>query len=233
MQQREPCLSLTNVIIRFRWASLQLQSLCGDQTDEAIRERLRQLPPKLEDLYLELYEKLMKNLIHVDREIIINTFSWLLCAQRTLTSEEFLTALSITTQGQFNQVTKEHILGMCSNMIVFDPTLDTFRFAHLSVREFLEQRPEYTKEATNTLAAERCLLDILNAVDNSTIRRFLSKHGQDSLNSAHSHDFRHYSTVYWAPHCQSAANRRTVGVLNDLLCHFLSNESDPGPAVLV
>ena len=70
-----------------------------------------------------------------------------------------------TTRQPFNQLTKEHILEMCSNMIVFDPTLDTFRFAHLSVREFLEKRAEYTKEATNDLTAERCLLDILNAVD--------------------------------------------------------------------
>ena len=220
------------MIIRFRWASLQLQSLCSVRTDEAIRERLRQLPPKLDDLYFELYERLTKTSANADREVTIKTFSWLLCAQRTLTSGEFLAALS-TTRQPFNQLTKEHILEMCSNMVVFDPTLDTFRFAHLSVREFLEKRAEYAKEVTNALAAERCLLDILSAVDNLTTRRFLSKDGQDSLNSVHSQSFRHYSTVYWAPHCQSAANQRTVGVLNDLLCHFLSNESDPGSAVLV
>lgn len=46
-------------------------------------------------------------------------------------------------------------------MVVFDSTLDTFRFAHLSVSEFLEKLPEYTKEETNALAAKRCLLDVL------------------------------------------------------------------------
>lgn len=85
---------------------------------------------------------------------------------------------------------------MCSNMIVFDPTLDTFRFAHLSMREFLEKRPEYTKKATNALTAETCLLDVLSAVDNPTTKRLLSKYGQDSLNSTLSHDLRNYSTVY-------------------------------------
>ena len=221
------------MITRFRWASLQLQSLCSARTDEAIRERLGQLPPKLEDLYLELYEKLTKTSANADREVTINAFSWLLCAQRKLTSREFLAAMSTTPRRQFRQLTKEHILEMCSNMVVFDSTLDTFRFAHLSVREFLEKRPEYTREATNALAAETCLLDVLSAADNPTTKRLLSKYGQDSFNSTLSHDLRHYSNVYWAPHCQLAAKQRTADVLNDLLYHFLSDESDSGSAVAV
>ena len=221
------------MITRFRWASLQLQSLCSARTDEAIRERLGQLPPNLEDLYLELYEKLTKTSANADREVTINAFSWLLCAQRKLTSREFLAAMSTTPRRQFRELTKEHILEMCSNMVVFDSTLDTFRFAHLSVREFLEKRPEYTREATNALAAETCLLDVLSAADNPTTKRLLSKYGQDSLNSTLSHDLRHYSNVYWAPHCQLAAKQRTADVLNDLLYHFLSNESDSGSAIAV
>ena len=221
------------MITRFRWASLQLQSLCSARTDEAIRERLGQLPPNLEDLYLELYEKLTKTSGNSDREVTINAFSWLLCAQRKLTSREFLAAMSTTPRRQFRQLTKEHILEMCSNMVVFDSTLDTFRFAHLSVREFLEKRPEYTREATNALAAETCLLDVLSSADNPTTKRLLSKYGQDSLNSTLSHDLRHYSNVYWAQHCQLAAKQRTAYVLNHLLCHFLSNESDSGSAISV
>ena len=221
------------MIIRFRWASLQLQSLCSVRTDEAIRERLGQLPQKLEDLYLELYEKLTKTSANADREVTINAFSWLLCAQRTLKSGEFLAALSMTPRRQFNLLTKEHILEMCSNMVVFDSALDTFRFAHLSVREFLEKRPEYTKEATNAVAAETYLLDVLSAVDNPTTKRFLSEYRQGSSNSTLSPDLRRYSTVYWAPHCQLAANRKTAGLLNDFPYHFLSNESDPKSVVVV
>ena len=221
------------MITRFRWASLQLQSLCSARTDEAIRERLGQLPPNLEDLYLELYEKLTKTSANADREVTINAFSWLLCAQRKLTSREFLAAMSTTPRRQFRQLTKKHILEMCSNMVVFDSTLDTFRFAHLSVREFLEKRPEYTREATNALAAETCLLDVLSAADNPTTKRLLSKYGQYSFNSTLSHDLRHYSNVYWAPHCQLAAKQRTADVLNDLLYHFLFDESDSGSAVAV
>ena len=178
------------MITRFLWASLQLQSLCSVRTDEAIQERLEQLPPKLEDLYLELYEKLTKTSANADREVAINAFSWLLCAQRTLTTGEFLAALSMTPRRHF-KLTKEHILELCSNMVVFDSTLDTFRFAHLSVREFLEKRPEYTRMAQNALAAETCLLNVLSAAENPTSRRLLYTYRQDSLNSVLSHDFYH------------------------------------------
>ena len=159
----EPLLCSTNMLKRFRWASLQLQSLCSTTTDEAVQERLRRLPPKLEDLYLELYEKLTKESADADREVTINALSWLLCAQRTLSSAEFLVALSVTAQRPFRRLTKEHVLQMCSNMIVLDSSLDTFRFAHLSVREFLEKRPEYSAAQTNSVAAERCLLELLRA----------------------------------------------------------------------
>ena len=90
---------------RFRWASLQLQTLCDAKTDEAVQERLGRLPPKLEDLYLELYEKLTKESADADREVTINALSWLLCAQRTLSSAEFLVALSVTAQRSFRKLT--------------------------------------------------------------------------------------------------------------------------------
>lgn len=150
-----------------------------------------------------------------------------------LKSEEFLAALSTTPRRQFNQLTKEHVLEMCSNMVVFDSRLDTFRFAHLSVREFLEKRPEYTIQKANALAAETCLFDVLSGADNQVSRRFLSSYGQDPSNSTLPHDLRQYSTIYWAPHCQLSAHQRTVGVLKDLLCHFISNDSNQRLAVVV
>lgn len=175
---------------------MQLQGLCGAKTDEAVRQRLGRLPPKLEDLYFELYEKLTKDSEEADREVTINAFSWLLCAQRRLTSAEFLAAVSTTPLRNFGRLTRDHVLEMCSNMIVFDSTLDTFRFAHLSVREFLEKRPEYTSTTTNSLAAGRCLLELLSVVHNPGTRRFLSEQGQPIWDSTLSHDLSSYSTIY-------------------------------------
>ena len=115
-------------------------------------------------------------------------------------------------------------------MIVFDSTLDTFRFAHLSVREFLEKRPEYASTATNSLAAETCLLKLLSAANNPATKLFFSEQGQLLRDSMYSHDLCSYSTIYWARHCQLAAGERTSGVLRDFFLFFLSNELDPTSA---
>jgi hypothetical protein len=216
--------------IRFRWASLQLQSLCELKTDEGVRERISRLSPKLEDLYLELYEKFNKYPAEADRQITKTALSWLLCTQRRLNSTEFLAAISMTPRRRFGQVTKEQVLDLCCNMVVFDSTLDTFQFSHLSVREFLKMRPEYTVTATNSLAAETCLLGLLSVVDNAATKKFLSEQEQPSIGSTYSHELRSYSTIYWATHCQLAADMRTHGVLKDFFLFFLSNESDPTSA---
>ena len=207
---------------------MQLQRLCEAKTDEAVQEKLGRLPPKLEDLYLEVYERLIEDAEEADREVTIHAFSWLLCAKRRLNTGEFLAALSLTPRRLFVQLTKEHVLEMCSNMIVFDATLDTFRFAHLSVREFLEKRPEYTSEITNSIAAERCLLELLGTVgNNSATQHFLSELGLSPSISTHVGHLSPYSTIHWAAHCRFAGDRRTRGILNDLFLFFLSNTSDP------
>lgn len=165
-----------------------------------------------------------------DRNVIMNAFSWLLCAQRTLSSVEFLAAVSTTPQRKFDQLTKDHILDLCSNMVLYDATLDVFRFTHLSVREFLEKRPEYTEEATNAIAAKTCLLSVLSAADNTATQNFLSGYIEEPY-STFSLDLDRYSAFYWAPHCQLAATQRATGVLKDFLHHFLWNESGPKSAV--
>lgn len=204
--------------------------MCELKTDEAVRERIGRLPPKLEDLYLELYEKFAKYPAEADRQITRNALSWLLCAQRRLKSTEFLAALSMTPRRCFGQVTKEQVLDMCCIMLAFDSTLNTFRFAHLSVREFLEKRPEYTSTATNSLAAETCLLELLSLADNPLTKTFLSEQGQPSRGSNCSHDLSSYPTIYWARHCQLAADQRTKGIPRDFFLFFFSGESDPTSA---
>ena len=67
----------------FRWASLQLEMLCTLKLDQDVRARLGRIPPKLEQLYQEIYEKnLLKYPGEVGQAIMGNIMKWLLCAQR-------------------------------------------------------------------------------------------------------------------------------------------------------
>ncbi|RDW58400.1 hypothetical protein BP5796_12330 [Coleophoma crateriformis] len=217
----------------FSWASMQLQSLCSPKTDEAIREILRQQLPTLEDLYLEGYEKLTKYSAAADCQVTINVLSWLLCAQQPLKSAEFLAVVSASPRRQFAQLTKEHVLKMCSNMVIFDATLDAFQLAHPSVREFLEKRPEYAPEIINALVAETCILDLLNTADHAATKRLLSDFYRVPSNLSRSDEFCEYSALYWAPHCQLAESQRTVGVLQHLLSHLLFGDSNSNSAIMI
>ncbi|MCJ1248784.1 hypothetical protein MMC30_006003 [Trapelia coarctata] len=206
----------------FRWASMQLQHLCSMKVDDDIRERLGRLPPDLETLYSEIYEGLRTGHGEAQHCITKNTLSWLLCAQEALKSSEFLAAVAITPKKSFGQVSKDQILDMCCNFVVYDATLDVFRFAHLSVPEFLEKRPEYSSTAVNSLAAEICLVGLISAGTSPGTRRLLEQQAHVLRKTS----FDWYLNIYWATHCQLAGDRETRGTLKNLLRFFLFDELD-------
>jgi len=138
---------------------MQLQYLCSFSMDPDIQKCLRQLPPDLDTLYAKLYNVLSNKPGEFKMVIFRNVLSWLLYTQRTLESTEFLAVVSTIPliSKDTVSISRDLVLKLCNNFVVFNAQLDTFRFAHLSVREFLERRQEYISTATNTLAAEAYL----------------------------------------------------------------------------
>ena len=51
----------------------------------------------------------------------------------------------------------EDLIDLCSGFVVLDIALDIFRFAHLSVREFLETKDDYEPSKNHALIAKLCL----------------------------------------------------------------------------
>ena len=192
----------------FRWAGLQLELLCTMKLDQDVRVRLGRIPPKLEQLYLEIYEKnLLKYPGEVGQSIISNIMKWMLCAQRQMKSSEFCTAVVLNT-APTEELTKEHVLDLCHNLVVFDDSLDVFRFAHLSVREFLEKQHEYMALSCHLLAAETCMLQFIGLSDCSAAKAFLQDHytlelrGKAASTAELLGGFHTYAMMFWAKHCQ-------------------------------
>ena len=192
----------------FRWAALQLELLCMMKLDQDIRARLGRIPPKLEQLYQEIYEKnLVKYPGEFGQSIINNIMRWLLCAQRQMKTSEFCTAVVLNTIPE-EELTKEHVLDLCHGFVVFDDSLDVFRFAHLSVREFLEKQDAYAAISCHLIAAETCLLLFIGLSDSSTAKAFLQHnyslnvHVKATPTAAVFGGFHTYATTFWARHCQ-------------------------------
>lgn len=78
----------------------------------------------------------------------------LLCLQIPLRTRDFMLALCSCESASLSA---EQLLDLCSNFVVLDTGLDVFRFAHLSVREFLETKEEYEPDKNHALIAEMCL----------------------------------------------------------------------------
>ncbi|OCL07799.1 hypothetical protein AOQ84DRAFT_389280 [Glonium stellatum] len=218
----------------FRWASMQLQYLCSFDLDADIKSSLGRLPPDLHTLYAELYEMLSTKPGKVQAIVFKNVLRWLLCAQRTLKTEEFLCAVSMDPQSgkSVSLASKDLVLKICNNFIVFDSQLDTFRFAHLSVREFLEQRPAYNNSTINALAAEICLWTLLSTSSNFATEELLLQLGwHTNTSQARLGKLRIYADIYWAAHCKSARGERSSGRLKMALKHILSGGGEASSSI--
>ncbi len=75
---------------------------------------------------------------------------------RTLCQQEFLTALSFCS-GDEEVLIKDDLLELCFNFVTDDQESDSFRFAHLSVREFLETKEGFDCGSCHRTAAIFCL----------------------------------------------------------------------------
>jgi hypothetical protein len=125
------------------------------QRCEDIQLSLGRLPEGLEESYSVIYNQI-KNSGEASREIARRALKWLLCQQRSFSTSEFL-AVVTSQQEPADRLTSDDILSVCCNLVVLDSELDIFRFAHLSVREYLEKIPDLTLSLAHAAAAERCL----------------------------------------------------------------------------
>lgn len=56
-----------------------------------------------------------------------------------------------------NRYNSQLILDLCCNFVTLDDDFGRFSFVHASVREYLQQLPEYSMSICNFIAAQRCL----------------------------------------------------------------------------
>lgn len=143
--------------------SLQIENLCdsrrikieGDLVDELAR-----LPRSLADMYALI----LANIGQIEqrgRTVAEKIFKWLLCT-KDARSQVTIAACSGTIATDCRRLSTSDILDVCSTLVVYDEALDRFRFAHLSVREFLESQPGYTPSDANRFVLERSLQTLMD-----------------------------------------------------------------------
>jgi hypothetical protein len=201
---------------------------------------MSEIPRPLSELYEDLYTKALENTQETDRALFRNTLRWMLCTRRVLGWEDFSQAITSFVDIEVHEIDEDFMLDLLSNFVISQTNQEgnrTFRFAHLSVREFLENKPEYSAEVSNTFTAEVCLLKLLGASGSPSAEQFLgrlglSDEGTITLSEIDSYKrgIHDYSLRNWYVHCVHAgeANRSNEELhLFHLLRYFLFDESDP------
>ncbi|KAH8664515.1 hypothetical protein BX600DRAFT_464581 [Xylariales sp. PMI_506] len=166
---------LTKARGMFRWVDLQIQSLRHLKLAADIQNRLGVLPETLEGSYWEIFKQIQESGEHA-AALAEFTFQWLLYAIKSISINEFAAiASSVVASGTDSGFSSAEIVDVCSNLVVMRS--DSFDFAHLSVREFLERLPKreintYLPDNGNARIAEACLnyliSQIKSVIDNAT-----------------------------------------------------------------
>jgi hypothetical protein len=170
--------------------------------------------PNLNEVYSQVYEM---NTEGGYEEYAAKALKWVLCSFEPLSIDALVSAVAVTVDsGRDETATKDAILNRyCSNFIVIDDA-GMVRFAHVSVKEYLEKkRSEYSPLQCHTQAAVSCLAYMLRPERES------------SANIAEEARFEKYANVYWPYHCEEARDSRKTGDLQRLFSNFVLKPQPP------
>jgi nucleoside-triphosphatase THEP1 len=210
----------------FRLASLHIDQLCNPQrikTEDNVLSALANLPRDL----TRSYEVIMSQILDSQEptpSLAERILKLLHCSQQGLRSEGFI-FLVCFNKAPRNMLKRSDVLSICCNLVVYDEELDQFRFAHLSVGEYLDGRQGYSSREINALAAEQCLRYLLTSNENKLANLSLEEVRGKMSFAAH-------ADVNWAQYTHLSGTLREEMSLKSLLHTFLlsSQGSNSGSA---
>lgn len=177
----------------FRWVALQIDNLCDAsriKIETDVLEEVGQLPTTLGEAYNQTYERVL-NLARTSREVAMRVLKWLMCAQKMLSERDLIASVTFAHESHF--LSSERILDICCNLVVLDDQ-GVFRFAHLSVREYLETLPAFAAEECNACVLERCIEAYRNTTD----------HWRHQKSGSHDDIVQDYAMLYWPGHLKAS-----------------------------
>ncbi|KAJ5090117.1 NACHT nucleoside triphosphatase [Penicillium argentinense] len=149
----------------FQWADMQIHQIAKCKSRPDVFDRLEHLPEGLEKTYDEVWRQI-ESQGKYDQLFIKRALRWVMSASKPLSSVELLAALRVGPEGdllpKLDTVDEQGLLSICNNFLVVDPQLDVWRFPHLSVREYLEGKEDWSTAHAHYHAASVCLSYMAN-----------------------------------------------------------------------
>jgi hypothetical protein len=129
-------------------------------TEGDVRGSLQTLPDTLTEAYNDIYRSITSQKGSAPR-LALNAFRWIQCSYEPLRTETLLDAITVEVgrSGEFSRkapIKANNLLRICQNLLILDESLNVFRFAHLSVEEYLESQPQLRKADSHAEIAKGC-----------------------------------------------------------------------------
>ena len=197
---------------RFLWVKLQIERLCREKIEDDVMIALENhLPEDLDQLYQESLSHIFKSGMTA-RDAAVRIFSWILHMREPLTPSALLTAVS---NGQKSTMQLSELMALCANLVVLDKNCHVIRFAHRSVKEFLERNDAFTGAVAHSLLASTCI----EVCSRGPVFESSLKYPSD--------DFYVYAAIYWPVHSNMAEGMAAnKDIVNDLTSFIFDEDFD-------
>ncbi|RPA94670.1 hypothetical protein L873DRAFT_1700709, partial [Choiromyces venosus 120613-1] len=124
----------------FQWVDLQIKFICEFQIKSDIAENLGRLPDTLEKSYAMLYQRI-EDTKGATPEIVKKALMWLMSSAVPLTAQNWVEVVDWAARMDSREgLNMNQLLDLCRYLVFVDKESGIVRFAHLSVREFLEKK---------------------------------------------------------------------------------------------
>lgn len=203
---------------------MQLRFIEDKLSPDEIRERLRNLPPRLSDAYGEIMKRI-ENQSHENARRAKEVLLWIVCATRPLNPLELQQGIAVNvgeSKLSTNNLTNiDDLVSLCAGLVVVDEQTDVIRLAHYTTQKYLEnERARYFPGAHSQIA-HKCVaylcLDSFQTEPPASLYEYRVRHQQYPLYA--------YAALNWGYHARQAYAKVEEIVENFLQNHFTLKNS--------
>ncbi|KAJ5813170.1 hypothetical protein N7447_010193 [Penicillium robsamsonii] len=216
----------------FQWAALQAHQIQKCKTESSVWKRLENLPDGIQKAYDEAWSQI-EELEEPDKILANRAMLWTMAAERPLSTSQIICAVRVNTKGELStladEIDEQGLLSLCNNLLTIDSQQKVWRFAHLSVREYLETKLQWTLPRANFHAASACLswfITMYDKDDSDEINLSDWKGQPKPADVLHlMHPFHLHMRHHWAKYVQEAEDDEEA-TLSSLLKIFLGSPEE-------
>jgi hypothetical protein len=131
--------------------------------------------------------------------------------------------VQVSRSGEFSRkapIKANDLLTTCQNLLILDESLNVFRFAHLSVEEYLETRPQLRKADSHAEIVKGCFSLLCTAGSWGGYEEVPIEEG-----GYRDHHLLSYSVLFWPWHFSHCADVNGCQTLTDLWNAFVSESN--------